>query len=227
MAGYNYTVGGALAGALAGAAITKLLEGESGSATWKDYALGSGLGLGLGALGGRAADMYEEESSAVSDAVTKAQDIEEMQEIKKRLTAKNPSKKYDEPEHGWLGRALMDSEGESDAAKPIIATTVGSVLALPWWAALQQQALTRKPKISFRGGPKFTMKAPKDKIALEVLRDAKKDAIKNRGRGILGTAIAAYGLGPAIWRSFMNRSDTPRDRDIKRYEYLKSLYGAR
>ena len=65
---YKYTVGGALAGALAGAAITKFVEDEDKKADLKDYLIGSGVGLGLGALAGRAADITaSDEPQAVLD----------------------------------------------------------------------------------------------------------------------------------------------------------------
>ena len=97
---YKYTVGGALAGALAGAAITKFVEDEDKKADLKDYLIGSGVGLGLGALAGRAADTYEPRTEQEQETAA------EINEIKKRLAS--PPKDYDKPSAdpnnslGWL-----------------------------------------------------------------------------------------------------------------------------
>ena len=73
MGEYKYTIGGALVGAIAGAALTKLMEDEEKKSDLKDYLLGSGIGLGLGALGGRVLDTStpEDKLAALRETIEK------------------------------------------------------------------------------------------------------------------------------------------------------------
>ena len=97
---YEYTIGGGVAGALAGAALTKLLEDEDKKATLGDYLTGTGLGLGLGALGGRIADEYSTiDPELVRLKSTKAQIEAEIEKYKNDPDYK--VKKYPYTQTSW------------------------------------------------------------------------------------------------------------------------------
>lgn len=90
MAKYGYTIGGGLIGALAGAALTKLTENENDKATLKDYLINSGVGLGLGALGGGVIDSVTNDTKTVpvdeaATAIDKHKDAKQKAESRARL----------------------------------------------------------------------------------------------------------------------------------------------
>lgn len=63
---YKYTIGGGLAGLITGLAATKLFEDDDKQADWKDYLIRGGIGLGLGAAGGRILDTAESDDNTPS-----------------------------------------------------------------------------------------------------------------------------------------------------------------